>query len=285
MSVGFSNGQNVAVWDGQAWSEQATPAVPAQQQQQQQPSGQLQQLQPPPRPIGQGAVNAAAAAAGGLMPLLHRDVTGSSWFSTLQAQQQQHNCITSTAASVSPPAQQRSNQASSDNLQHPYRRNGGAAATNGSSHMNCISTQQAGVQQAQQLQECSADLQLIERGLQHRGFKEHGQAQALLEAHYSIHAAFLQQQPLLDHIDRVRHIPCIAVQGQWDLVCPPTTAVELGQAWPEMELRLVPRAGHSMYDPAIMHELVIATDRIGKQVGGAGAAASPHPCAETQHIS
>jgi proline iminopeptidase len=83
-----------------------------------------------------------------------------------------------------------------------------------------------------------------------------------LEAHYSIHAAFLQQQPLLEHMDRLRHIPCVAVQGQWDLVCPPTTAVELGQAWPEMELRLVPQAGHSMYDPAIAHELVTATDRM-----------------------
>jgi proline iminopeptidase len=108
----------------------------------------------------------------------------------------------------------------------------------------------------------SADLQLIERGLQHRGFREHTSAQALLEAHYSVHAAFLQQQPLLSEMDRIRNIPCIAVQGQWDLVCPPTTAVELGQVWPEMELRLVPRAGHSMYDPAITHELVTATDRM-----------------------
>jgi hypothetical protein len=39
-------------------------------------------------------------------------------------------------------------------------------------------------------------------------------AQALLEAHYSLHGAFLLDAPLLDHVDRIRAagIPCIAVQ-------------------------------------------------------------------------
>eukprot|EP00878_Enallax_costatus_P010614 GHUV01011087.1.p1 GENE.GHUV01011087.1~~GHUV01011087.1.p1 ORF type:complete len:233 (+),score=70.93 GHUV01011087.1:630-1328(+) len=101
----------------------------------------------------------------------------------------------------------------------------------------------------------------IWRGLNHRGC-DSSAAQALLECHYSLHGAFLLEYPLLDHINRVRHIPCIAVQGQMDFVCPPITAVELSKAWPEMELRLVPNAGHSMYDPAIMHEVVCATDRM-----------------------
>lgn len=60
----------------------------------------------------------------------------------------------------------------------------------------------------------------------------------------------------------IRHIPCIAVQGRLDFVCPIKTAFDLHQAWPEMELRVVPGAGHSMYDPAIAHELLEATDRM-----------------------
>ena len=268
MSVGFSTGQNVAVWDGQQWSEQATPAVQPQQQQQ---PGQYK-LQPPPCPKGQAAVSAAAAAAGGLMPLLHRDISGSSWFSSLQ-QQELGSCTTSSSVSsakhsTAASAQQRhsNNNASLDSLQRPRRRNGGQGASPThaptSDVISTTANQQAAAAGQQLQQECTADLQLIQQGLQHRGFREQGSAQCLLEAHYSIHAAFLQQQPLSEHIDRVRHIPCIAVQGQWDLVCPPTTAVELGQAWPEMELRLVPRAGHSMYDPAITHELVTAADRM-----------------------
>lgn len=61
---------------------------------------------------------------------------------------------------------------------------------------------------------------------------------------------------------RTAGVPCIAVQGQQDMVCPPGTAYALHQAWPEMRLRLVPNAGHSMYDPSIRHELLLATDAL-----------------------
>jgi proline iminopeptidase len=50
------------------------------------------------------------------------------------------------------------------------------------------------------------------------------------------------------------------VQGAADLICPPGTALELHEAWPEMRLVLVGGAGHSMYDPKITNELVKATD-------------------------
>lgn len=87
-------------------------------------------------------------------------------------------------------------------------------------------------------------------------------AQALLTAHYSLHGGFLRETPILAHIDRVREIPCIAVHGRMDFVCPIRTAWDLHRAWPEMELQVVPEAGHSMYDPPITHQLVEATDRM-----------------------
>jgi proline iminopeptidase len=107
---------------------------------------------------------------------------------------------------------------------------------------------------------------LLQRGLRHGGSPGLPQSgnQALLECHYSLNGAFLLEEPLLAHMGALRsaQLPCIAVQGQADLVCPPGTAFDLHQAWPEAELRLVAGAGHSMYDPAITHELVCATDRM-----------------------
>jgi hypothetical protein len=41
-------------------------------------------------------------------------------------------------------------------------------------------------------------------------------------------------------VERIRHIPCIAVQGRLDFVTPVRTAYDLHRAWPEMELRVVP---------------------------------------------
>jgi len=66
-------------------------------------------------------------------------------------------------------------------------------------------------------------------------------------------------------INKIKHIPCIAIQGGNDYICPPDTALDLHELWPDMKLRIPLKAGHSMYDPAITHELIKATDFLGKQ--------------------
>ena len=57
--------------------------------------------------------------------------------------------------------------------------------------------------------------------------------------------------------------PCIAIQGGRDAICPPDTALDLHQAWKELELRIALSSGHSMYDHVIAGEIVKALDRFG----------------------
>ena len=67
---------------------------------------------------------------------------------------------------------------------------------------------------------------------------------------------------LLRDASRIRHIPGVIVQGRYDVVCPIFSAWALHRAWPEAELRIVPDAGHSAFEPATTRELVAATDRL-----------------------
>ncbi|GEQ97243.1 proline iminopeptidase [Iodidimonas gelatinilytica] len=86
---------------------------------------------------------------------------------------------------------------------------------------------------------------------------------ARIECHYFKHRGFLEHDDqILRHADRLRHIPTILVQGRYDAICPPISAWELKRALPDATLRLVPVAGHSAFEPAIVHELVTATDRL-----------------------
>lgn len=96
-------------------------------------------------------------------------------------------------------------------------------------------------------------------------------ANARIEAHYFRHGCFLDA-PLLDGIDRIRHIPATLVQGRYDIACPMQAAHALKTAWPELDLRVV-LAGHSVFDEAILDALLDATIRC--------AARSAHPTAET----
>jgi len=84
---------------------------------------------------------------------------------------------------------------------------------------------------------------------------------ARIECHYFIHRGFLRaDDQLLADVGRIRHVPAVIVQGRYDVVCPMRSAWDLHRAWPEAELRIVPDAGHSAYEPGITHELIAATD-------------------------
>jgi len=85
---------------------------------------------------------------------------------------------------------------------------------------------------------------------------------ARIECHYFVNKGFLEHEDqLLHNVDRIRHIPCVIVQGRYDVVCPMQTAWELHKAWPEADFRVVADAGHSAFEAGNTHELILATDR------------------------
>ena len=87
------------------------------------------------------------------------------------------------------------------------------------------------------------------------------EAFARIESHYFVNKGFFENEnQLIDNVERIRHIPAVIVQGRYDVVCPPESAWELSQAWPEARLEIVQDAGHSVSEPGIIEALVSATD-------------------------
>jgi len=84
---------------------------------------------------------------------------------------------------------------------------------------------------------------------------------ARIENHYMIHNGWLEQGQLLRDAHRIRHIPGVIVQGRHDTCTPPRAAWQLKQAWPEVDLQIVPDGGHLYNEPGILDGLVRATDR------------------------
>ena len=105
-------------------------------------------------------------------------------------------------------------------------------------------------------------LLLDEENVRKWGEDEFALAVARIECHYFVNGGFVRRESqLLDELDRIRHIPSVIIQGRHDVVCPMYTAWDLHRAWPQAELRIVPDAGHSAFEPGITDELVRATDR------------------------
>jgi proline iminopeptidase len=87
---------------------------------------------------------------------------------------------------------------------------------------------------------------------------------ARIEAHYFRNDIFLPENALLKNARRLEGVPGVIVQGRYDMVCPLISAHELHRAWPRAEYRIVPDAGHSVWEPGILGELIEATQRYAR---------------------
>ena len=94
-------------------------------------------------------------------------------------------------------------------------------------------------------------------------FTADAQADAIarIECHYFIHNTFFETDNwIIENVGKIRHIPCVMVQGRYDIPCPIESAWELHRAWPEAQLEIIPDAGHAATEPGILDALIRATD-------------------------
>lgn len=81
-----------------------------------------------------------------------------------------------------------------------------------------------------------------------------------LEAHYFINNCFIEDNYILDNIDKIAHIPGFVIHGRYDCVCKIENAFSLAKVWDAAQLQIIPAAGHSGQEPLIADALCRASD-------------------------
>lgn len=84
---------------------------------------------------------------------------------------------------------------------------------------------------------------------------------ARIVTHYFANYAWLDDGQLIAQAGRLRGIPAVLVHGRLDVSSPLITAWQLNNAWPDAELIIADRSGHSATHPDMVQALVAATDR------------------------
>ncbi len=82
-----------------------------------------------------------------------------------------------------------------------------------------------------------------------------------LEAHYFINGLFLKKDQLLNHMQIIKHIPAVIIQGRYDIICPPKTAYKLSSYFDDAQFVMVDNAGHSATEVGITMELIKAMEK------------------------
>jgi len=86
-------------------------------------------------------------------------------------------------------------------------------------------------------------------------------AVARIEHHYMAAGGWLEEGQLLRDAVKLKGIPGVIVQGRHDSCTPPVAAWKLKQAWPEVELNIIPDGGHLFSEPGVLDGLIRATDK------------------------
>jgi proline iminopeptidase len=87
---------------------------------------------------------------------------------------------------------------------------------------------------------------------------------AQIETYYFINNCFIEENQVLDNMNKLRNIPGIIVHGRFDMVTPLRNAYLLQQAWSKAEVDIIRDAGHSSSAPSLADALIHATEKMAK---------------------
>ena len=82
-----------------------------------------------------------------------------------------------------------------------------------------------------------------------------------LDPCYFQNGMFLEDNQILNNLERITHLPCAIIQGGHDMIATPNSAYQLHKAWPGSILHMVSDAGHSPSERGTTSRLVQATEQ------------------------
>lgn len=87
-----------------------------------------------------------------------------------------------------------------------------------------------------------------------------------IECHYAANQFFIEDNQVIQRMNKLQNISSIIIHGQQDLLCPLEGAYTLHQAWENSELRILPTGGHLTNEPETLDAIVQATDEMSEML-------------------
>ena len=86
---------------------------------------------------------------------------------------------------------------------------------------------------------------------------------AIMECHYFVNHCFFEENYILNNVEKIKDIPTIIIHGRYDVDCRPVGAYLLNEKLNNSKL-IFPISGHTSFDPAMTHELILAQEEFKK---------------------
>ena len=82
-----------------------------------------------------------------------------------------------------------------------------------------------------------------------------------IETHYFMNDCFIEDNYIIKNLNKISNIKSFIVQGRYDVICPPFTALKLADLWNAAKIEIVDD-GHSGFETNIRKKLINALQMI-----------------------
>ena len=105
---------------------------------------------------------------------------------------------------------------------------------------------------------------------EHRfGHTHQALALAKIESYFYSHHCFMADNYILDNIELLNNISATIIHGRYDMVCKLEGSQALADRWEACQLQIIPGAGHSSGEEAVIDALIQASDEVANWLFGA----------------
>jgi proline iminopeptidase len=87
-----------------------------------------------------------------------------------------------------------------------------------------------------------------------------------IETHYARHRYFIEENRILDNVDKLPSVPIHIIHGRRDMTCTLSASWQLHRALPDSRLTIVREGGHLAGEPVMTDALVTATDEMATRL-------------------
>ena len=87
-------------------------------------------------------------------------------------------------------------------------------------------------------------------------FSDCSESLSKIETHYFMNDCFIDENQILNNIDKILNIKCHIVHGRFDIVCPFKQAYDLHQVYKKSSINIINDAGHSLLEPGITNKVL-----------------------------
>ncbi len=87
-------------------------------------------------------------------------------------------------------------------------------------------------------------------------FSDCSESLSKIETHYFMNNCFIEENQILNNIDKILNIKCHIIHGRFDIVCPFKQAYDLHRVYKGSNINIIDDAGHSLLEAGITNKVL-----------------------------